>query len=117
MAKESMLEKVKRLISEQDSIRNMAIVAHIDHGKTTLSDSLLAGAGMLSMETAGGQRYLDFMDEEQERGITIQASNVNMVHEVGGKEFLIRDGPASGTQGEGEASPVHKQGGPPDKGT
>jgi elongation factor 2 len=89
MAKESMIEKVKRIINKQEQIRNMSIVAHIDHGKTTLSDSLLAGAGMLSYETAGGQRYLDFLEEEQRRGITIQASNVNMVHEYEGKEYLI----------------------------
>lgn len=89
MAKETMLEKVVRLMVKRDQIRNMGIVAHIDHGKTTLSDSLLAGAGMLSMELAGDQRYLDFMEEEQQRGITIQTSNVNMVHEVEGNEYLI----------------------------
>ena len=84
-----MLDKVIRLMVKRDKIRNMGIVAHIDHGKTTLSDSLLAGAGMLSMERAGEQRYLDFMEEEQQRGITIQTSNVNMVHEVDGEEYLI----------------------------
>jgi elongation factor 2 len=89
MAKESMLDKVIRLMIQRENIRNMGIIAHIDHGKTTLSDSLLAGAGMLSMELAGGQRYLDFMEEEQQRGITIQTSNVNMVHEVEGNEYLI----------------------------
>jgi len=89
MAKETMLDKVKRLIHKQKNIRNMGIVAHIDHGKTTLSDSLLAGAGMLSAELAGEQRYLDFLEEEQKRGITIQAANVNMVHEYEGEEYLI----------------------------
>ncbi|WP_349677335.1 GTP-binding protein, partial [Archaeoglobus sp. JdFR-39] len=70
-------------------IRNMGIVAHIDHGKTTLSDNLLAGAGMISEELAGQQLYLDFDEQEQERGITINAANVSMVHEYEGKEYLI----------------------------
>ena len=86
MAKETMTEKVKRLMVHKDQIRNMGIVAHIDHGKTTLSDSLLAGAGMLNVELAGQQRFLDTTEEEQERGITILSANANMVHEVDGKE-------------------------------
>ena len=89
MAKEQMVDKVKRLVSSIDQVRNMGIVAHIDHGKTTLSDSLLAGAGMLSEEKAGEQRFLDTREDEQQRGITIQSANVNMVHEIDGKEFLI----------------------------
>jgi len=89
MAKETMTDKVKRLIGLKERIRNMGIIAHIDHGKTTLSDSLLAGAGMLSYEKAGGQRYLDTKEEEQQRGITIQSASANMVHEVDGKEYLI----------------------------
>ena len=70
-------------------IRNIGIVAHIDHGKTTLSDNLLAGAGIISEELAGKQLFMDSDEEEQARGITIDASNVSMVHEYEGHEFLI----------------------------
>ena len=70
-------------------IRNIAIAAHIDHGKTTLSDNLLSGAGMISDELAGKQRFMDFHDDETERGITIDSANVSMVHNVEGTDFLI----------------------------
>ncbi len=76
-------------MKKPDQIRNIGIVAHIDHGKTTLSDNLLFGAGMLSEELAGKQLYTDFLEEEQQRGITIQTANVSMVHKVEGDEFLI----------------------------
>ncbi|RLI85763.1 MAG: elongation factor EF-2 [Archaeoglobales archaeon] len=84
-----MVERIKELMWMPERIRNMGIVAHIDHGKTTLSDNLLAGAGMISEELAGQQLYLDFDEQEKERGITIQAANVSMVHEYRGKEYLI----------------------------
>ena len=74
---------------EPDQIRNIGICAHIDHGKTTLSDNLLAGAGMISEELAGDQRFLDFDEQEQARGITIDAANVSMVHDYQDKEYLI----------------------------
>ncbi|MBR9679113.1 MAG: elongation factor EF-2 [Nanoarchaeota archaeon] len=90
MVKETDLtKKVVSLMNDPKYIRNMGIVAHIDHGKTTLSDSLLVGAGMLSEKVAGEARSLDFLEEEQARGITIQSSNINMVHTFDGKEFLI----------------------------
>ncbi|WP_457549496.1 elongation factor EF-2 [Archaeoglobus sp.] len=84
-----MIDKIKELMYQPERIRNMGIVAHIDHGKTTLSDNLLAGAGMISEELAGQQLYLDFDEQERERGITINAANVSMVHEYKGKEYLI----------------------------
>jgi elongation factor 2 len=82
-------ERVTSLMDKPEMIRNIGIVAHIDHGKTTLSDNLLAGAGMISMELAGKQLFMDFDELEQARGITIDAANVSMVHEYQGKEYLI----------------------------
>ncbi|MCD6367788.1 MAG: elongation factor EF-2 [Candidatus Aenigmarchaeota archaeon] len=90
MAKKiDLTEKVKELMLKPDKIRNIGIVAHIDHGKTTLSDNLLAGAGMISEELAGKQLYMDYDKQEQERGITIYSANVSMVHEFKGDHYLI----------------------------
>lgn len=86
---EKMVDKVVRCSRDIEKIRNIAVCAHIDHGKTTLSDNLLAGAGMMSKELIGRARYLDFSVDEQERGITIDTAAVSMVHTVGKDEFLI----------------------------
>ena len=83
------VERVTQLMNQPLNIRNIGIVAHIDHGKTTLSDNLLAGAGIISDELAGKACWMDSDEEEQARGITIDSSNVSMVHEYGGKEYLI----------------------------
>jgi len=82
-------KKIEELMNHPQQIRNIAIAAHIDHGKTTFSDNLLAGAGMLSEETAGKQRFLDFHEDEAARGITIDSASVSMIHTSGGKEYLI----------------------------
>ena len=79
---EKMVDKVTRLMKNPQNIRNIAICAHIDHGKTTFSDNLLAGAGMMSKEDAGKALKLDFHADEQERGITIDTAAVSMVHSI-----------------------------------
>lgn len=89
MAKDDMKSKVLSLMNEKKKIRNIATCAHIDHGKTTLADTLVAGAGMLSDKLAGSARFLDLDDEEQERGITIDSANISMIHEYDGEEYLI----------------------------
>ena len=87
--KEDNIAKASTLVNRAESIRNIDIAAHIDHGKTTLSDNLIAGAGMMSEELAGKQLMLDFDEQEQARGITINAANASMVHQVDGKDYLI----------------------------
>jgi len=89
MATDKLVEQVKSVVNNQDFIRNIGVAAHIDHGKTTFSDNLLAGAGMISEELAGKQLALDFRDDEKERGITIDSANVSMVHNSGGQNYLI----------------------------
>jgi len=84
-----MVDRVLELSDKPKQIRNIAICAHIDHGKTTFSDNLLAGAGMISEQVAGKACVLDFHADEAERGITIDSASVSMVHMVDGEEILI----------------------------
>jgi len=70
------------LQSKGKNIRNICILAHVDHGKTTLSDSLLASNGIISNKLAGKVRYLDSREDEQERGITMEASGISLYFNV-----------------------------------
>jgi len=87
--KEDMAKLANKLMYVPEYIRNIGIAAHIDHGKTTLSDNLLAGAGLMSEELAGKQLVLDFDEQEQARGITINAANISLAHGYEGKDHLI----------------------------
>ncbi len=87
--KEDNIKKASKIMDDITKIRNIGTIAHIDHGKTTLSDNLIAGAGMMSEELAGKQLVLDYDEQEQARGITINAAAASMVHEVEGVEYLI----------------------------
>jgi elongation factor 2 len=82
-------EKAKVSMDKTERIRNIGIIAHIDHGKTTLTDNLLAGAGIISKDLAGEQLFTDFYYLEQERGITIFSANASMVYDYKGSTYLI----------------------------
>jgi elongation factor 2 len=87
--KEDMVKLAEQLMSNRENIRNLGVVAHIDHGKTTMTDNLIAAAGLMSEELAGKQRMMDYYELEQQRGITINAANISLVHEFEGKKHLI----------------------------
>ncbi|HIC50992.1 MAG: elongation factor EF-2 [Candidatus Thalassarchaeum betae] len=87
--KEDNIKRATVVMHDRERIRNLAIAAHIDHGKTTLSDNLIAGAGMMSEDLAGKSRVLDFDQQESARGITINAASASMVHTVNGSDYLI----------------------------
>ena len=92
MADESKIERMGRLSQKQTNIRNIATSAHIHHGKTALTDNLLAASGYMSSKAAGsleeGMATWLHLDE-QERLMTVDAANVSMVHTFQGEEFLI----------------------------
>ncbi len=87
--REELVKKIPSMMRKKENIRNIGIVAHIHHGKTTLSDNLLAAAGMISEEKAGKQLYLNYDEQEQERKLTINNAAVSIVHGYEGKEYLI----------------------------
>jgi len=90
--KETMGEKVKRLMNNKESIRNVCTSAHIHHGKTAFTDNLIAAAGLMLESHAGsldeGMETWSHKDE-QERLMTVDSANVSMVHECQGKEYII----------------------------
>ena len=89
MARYRQTDEIVKLMETPTFIRNTSIIAHVDHGKTTLADSLLAAAGIISTQTAGQKLFLDSWDLEQKRQMTVFASNVSLVHTYQEKDYLI----------------------------
>lgn len=76
--------------SRIESLRNIAIIAHVDHGKTTLVDKLLSQSGTLDRKAEGQERVMDSNDQEKERGITILAKNTAIRWQDGnGRDYHI----------------------------
>ncbi|MEM4831724.1 MAG: GTP-binding protein, partial [Sulfolobales archaeon] len=83
------VEQIQSIMGNIEQVRNIGIIAHVDHGKTTTSDLLLAASGIISMKVAGEALALDYLDVEQKRGITVKAANISLYHEFAGKPYVI----------------------------
>ncbi len=83
------ISQIVESMGKKEAIRNIGIIAHIDHGKTTLADSLLAGAGLLSSTMAGTARVLDYLEEEQKRKITIKTANISLLYKTAADQYII----------------------------
>jgi elongation factor 2 len=89
MVKYKSTSEVLKIIKNKDQIRNFGVIAHVDHGKTTMSDSLLAYSGIIAPSAAGKALAMDFDKEEQARGITIYQANVTLHFTQKDKEYVI----------------------------
>src|SRR5574342_543727 len=82
-------EQILKIIGNKKNIRNFGVIAHVDHGKTTMSDNLLGYAGIISPSAAGRALALDSMKLEQDRQMTIVQANVTLLYEKAGQEYVI----------------------------
>ena len=70
----SILIQIRTIMDKRTNIRNMSVIAHVDHGKSTLTDSLVSKAGIIASDRAGETRFTDTRKDEQERCITIKST-------------------------------------------
>ncbi|ODV62520.1 elongation factor 2 ASCRUDRAFT_69316 [Ascoidea rubescens DSM 1968] len=76
------VEQMRALMDKVTNVRNMSVIAHVDHGKSTLTDSLVQRAGIISAAKAGEARFTDTRKDEQERGITIKSTAISLYSEM-----------------------------------
>jgi len=87
------VDQVRECMDKKANIRNMSVIAHVDHGKSTLTDSLVAKAGIIAAAKAGETRATDTRKDEQERCITIKSTAISMYFDMDAKdlEFVKQD--------------------------
>ena len=105
------MDQIRILMDVQENIRNISVIAHVDHGKSTLTDSLIGAAGIIAKAKAGEARFMDTRDDEQERTITIKATSVSLYFPMPNDELLTADEKAEEEkrQGRKKTAPVERQ--------
>jgi len=76
------VEQIRAIMDKKGNIRNMSVIAHVDHGKSTLTDSLIAAAGIIATAKAGEARFMDTRADEQDRCITIKSTGVSLYYNL-----------------------------------
>ncbi|KAF9436569.1 Elongation factor 2 [Entomortierella beljakovae] len=76
------IDQIRALMDKVTNVRNMSVIAHVDHGKSTLTDSLVSMAGIISQARAGDARFMDTRQDEQDRGITIKSTAISLFFEM-----------------------------------
>ncbi|CAB4277083.1 unnamed protein product [Prunus armeniaca] len=91
-------EELRRIMDYKHNIRNMSVIAHVDHGKSTLTDSLVAAAGIIAQEVAGDVRMTDTRADEAERGVTIKSTGISLYYEMTDEALKSYKGERNGNE-------------------
>ncbi|XP_030607315.1 elongation factor 2 isoform X2 [Archocentrus centrarchus] len=83
------VDQIRAIMDKKSNIRNMSVIAHVDHGKSTLTDSLVSKAGIIASSRAGETRFTDTRKDEQERCITIKSTAISMYYELGENDLAF----------------------------
>ena len=94
------VDEIRAMMDKKKNIRNMSVIAHVDHGKSTLTDSLVGKAGIIAGSKAGEMRFTDTRKDEQERCITIKSTAVTMYFELAEKDLVFITNPEQRDQTE-----------------
>lgn len=85
------IDQIRSIMDKKNNIRNMSVIAHVDHGKSTLTDSLVTKAGIIAQAKAGDMRFTDTRADEQERCITIKSTAVSLYYELSDADMEFLD--------------------------
>lgn len=83
------VDEIRGMMDKKRNIRNMSVIAHVDHGKSTLTDSLVSKAGIIAGAKAGETRFTDTRKDEQERCITIKSTAISMYFELDERDLVF----------------------------
>jgi len=83
------VDQIRAIMDKKQNIRNMSVIAHVDHGKSTLTDSLVSKAGIIASARAGETRFTDTRKDEQERCITIKSTAISLYYELSDNDLAF----------------------------